>query len=48
MNHNNLTKSKIKHVIVTYETYERLCQNGRLGDTFNDVIARLLDDNSKV
>lgn len=43
MNLENLSRSKIKHIIVTELTYEKLKEKGKLGDTFNDVIMRLLE-----
>ena len=35
-------KSNMRHIIVSYEIYEQLRSQGKLGDTFNDVVKRLL------
>jgi|tagenome__1003787_1003787.scaffolds.fasta_scaffold20478167_3 hypothetical protein len=33
---------KLKHIAVTNEVYEQLRNQGKVGDSFNDVVKRLL------
>ena len=35
----------IKYVSLKKPTYERLKSHGKMGDTFNDVVERILDEN---
>jgi predicted CopG family antitoxin len=37
---------KLKHIAVTTEVYEQLRNQGKVGDSFNDVVKRLLGKES--
>jgi predicted CopG family antitoxin len=39
-------KNKFRHIIISDETYQNLRNHGKLGDTFNDVVKRLLERES--
>ena len=42
----SLDNNEFKHIVVTKENYEKLKERGKLGDTFNDVITRILEKSS--
>jgi predicted CopG family antitoxin len=42
LNAENPHQNKLKHIAVTNDVYEQLRSQGKLGDTFNDVVKRLL------
>ena len=39
---NKGNQKKSKHIVVTNEVYEQLCNQGKVGDSFNDVVKKLL------
>ena len=39
---------KFKHIVVTKEIYEQLRNEGKIGDSFNDVVKRLLGKESTI
>lgn len=36
------SKNKFKHIIITEDNYEKLKEHGKAGDSFNDVLTRIL------
>lgn len=45
-NHTKAIQAKLKHIVVTNEVYEQLRNQGKVGDSFNDVVRRLLGINT--
>lgn len=43
---NKELQRKLKHIAVTNEVYEQLSNQGKAGDSFNDVVERLLGRNA--
>lgn len=39
-------KNKTRHIIVSDDVYQQIRNQGKLGDTFNDVVKRLLGINN--
>ena len=48
MESNPITKNKFKHILVTYQNFEKLRRYGYAGDSLNDVITRILESGSGV
>jgi predicted CopG family antitoxin len=44
----NPNNNKFKHIVVTKEVYEQLRDQGKIGDSFNDVVKRLLGKDSTI
>ena len=45
MESNYVNKHKFKHILVTYQNFEKLRRYGYAGDSLNDVITRILEKN---
>jgi predicted CopG family antitoxin len=45
-NQAKVIQPKLKHIAVTNEVYEQLRNQGKVGDSFNDVVKRLLGKES--
>ena len=45
MESNSINKHKFKHILVTYQNFEKLRRYGYAGDSLNDVITRILEKN---
>lgn len=43
----NVKRQKPKHIIVSYENFEKLRKFGYANDSMNDVITKILEKNSK-
>ena len=48
MESNSVNKHKFKHILVTYQNFEKLRRYGYAGDSLNDVITRILESDSGV
>ena len=42
----NNKKQKLKHIIVSYENFEKLRKYGYANDSMNDVITKILEKNN--
>ena len=40
---NNLNKNKSHHIVISEENYSKLKSLGKFGDTFNNILSRILD-----
>jgi len=44
---NNIKKQKLKHIVVSYENFEKLRKLGYANDSMDDVITKILDKNKE-
>ena len=47
-NQTKAIQTKLKHIVVTNDVYEQLRSQGKVGDSFNDVVKKLLGSGSSV